>query len=157
MHIRTIWTNSKPFFGHLRFISGAKFDVNRPQEVMQWQNMTVDAIHAISLQFPATSGWNGYHQNLRLKIFGGVLVETLKIQKFFECLTIRFLSSEGIVWIHLCQYDVFIRLLYVERDGGLLLITATKRLWSKKISLSLYLLLLEPCNQPIKAIYKNLI
>ena len=27
-----------------------------PQEVMQWQNMTVDAIHAISLQFPATSG-----------------------------------------------------------------------------------------------------
>ena len=46
----------KAFFGHLRFITGVKFDVNRPQEVMQWQNMTVDAIHAISLQFPATSG-----------------------------------------------------------------------------------------------------
>ena len=70
MRIRTIRTNSKPFFGHLRFISGAKFDVNRPQEVMQWQNMTVDAIRAISKQFPVTSA---YHQNF---------VETLKIQKF---------------------------------------------------------------------------
>ena len=70
IRIRTIWTNSKLFFDHLRFISGVKFDVNRTQEVMQWQNMTVDAIRAISKQFTVTSG---YHQNF---------VETLKIQKF---------------------------------------------------------------------------
>ena len=44
--------------------------------------MTVDAIRAISKQFPVTSAWNGYHQNLCLKILGGLLVETLKIQKF---------------------------------------------------------------------------
>ena len=112
MHIRTIWTNSKPFFGHLRFISGAKFDVNRPQEVMQWQNMTVDAIHAISLQFPATSGWNGYHQNLRLKILGGVLVETLKIQKFWVPHNTIFkfggnsLNSSVSIW---CFHKVVIR------------------------------------------------